>query len=77
MGFGTKHRQQHIADLCKQHLREKYHAELELVHEFIHEFENNGKTPDLASWTQFTDAKRSEKEMLQRLDEPFERWLNP
>jgi hypothetical protein len=35
MGLGTKRRQQQTADICKQHLREKYRDQRRLVEEFI------------------------------------------
>ena len=31
MGLGTKNRQKQTADICKQHLREKYRDKLRLV----------------------------------------------
>ena len=39
MGLGTKNRQKQTADICKQHLREKYRDQRELVEEFIVEIE--------------------------------------
>jgi hypothetical protein len=39
MGLGTKNRQKQTADICKQHLREKYRDQRGLVEEFILEFE--------------------------------------
>jgi hypothetical protein len=77
MGVGTKHRQQQAADLCKQHLREKHKDKLVLVEEFIHEFEGTGRDQDITRWSQFTDIKRRTEEMLKRMDEHFEGWLNP
>ena len=41
MGLGTKKRQQQTADICKQHLREKYRDQRALVEEFIVEIEGN------------------------------------
>jgi hypothetical protein len=35
MGLGTKNRQKQTADICKQHLREKYRDQRQLVEEFI------------------------------------------
>jgi hypothetical protein len=35
MGLGTKNRQKQTADICKQHLREKYRDQRGLVEEFI------------------------------------------
>jgi hypothetical protein len=35
MGLGTKNRQKQTADLCKQHLRQRYLDKLGLVEEFI------------------------------------------
>ena len=41
MGLGTKNRQKQTADICKQHLREKYRDQRGLVEEFILEFEGS------------------------------------
>jgi hypothetical protein len=73
MGVGTKHRQQKTADACKQHLREKYADNLVLVEEFIAEFEAG----DITRWVHFSDASRIEVAMLKRVNEHFEKWLNP
>jgi hypothetical protein len=77
MGLGTKNRQKQTADICKQHLREKYREKLGLVEEFIVEIEGIPKDCDVTRWAQFTDIKRSKKEMLKRLEVHFENWLNP
>ena len=50
---------------------------LVLVEEFIHELEGSGKERDITKWGQFTDASHIQSEMLKRLDEHFEKWLNP
>jgi len=73
MGLGTKNRQKQTAELCKQHLREKYAHKLGLVEEFIVEIEGPPKNCDVTQWSQFTDIK---KEMFQRLEIRFENWLN-
>ena len=77
MGLGTKNRQNQTAEICKQHLRDQHKDCLALVEEFIHEFEGTGKTHDLTRWTQFADIKGIQEEMLSRLDEAFDKWLNP
>jgi hypothetical protein len=77
MGLGTKHRQRQTADICKQHLREKYSDKLGLVEEFIVEIEGSAKSSDVTRWAQFTDIKDNKREMLQRLEIRFENWLNP
>ena len=77
MGFGTKNRQKQTADICKQHLREKYRDRLQLVEEFIVEIEGAPKSCDVTRWGQFTDIKDIKKEMLKRLEAHFEKWLNP
>ncbi len=78
MGLGTKNRQRQTAETCKQHLREKYREQGRLVEEFILEFEGGvGKNADLTRWSSFVDVKGIDKEMLQRLDAHFEKWLNP
>jgi hypothetical protein len=35
------------------------------------------KGQDVTRWSQFTDIKDIKEEMLKRLDEHFEKWLNP
>jgi hypothetical protein len=57
MGLGTKNRQKQTADICKQHLREKYRHKLGLVEEFIVEFQGARKDYDVTRWGQFTDIK--------------------
>src|SRR5258707_7425011 len=86
MGLGTKNRQKQTADICKQHLREKYRDQRGLVpqsltwctmEEFILEFEGAHKNCDVTRWDRFTDIKDVKKEMLKRLEAHFEKWLNP
>jgi hypothetical protein len=77
MGLGTKNRQKQTADICKQHLREKYRDQRGLVEEFILEFEGDRKNCDVTCWDRFTDIKDIKKEMLERLETHFEKWLNP
>ena len=74
MALGTKHRIAHNATLCREHLRNGQADKLGLVNEFIAEIE--GSEGD-AKWNQFTDLKRSEREMLQRVEDAFLKWLNP
>jgi hypothetical protein len=73
MSLGTKNRLQQIATACKAHLRERHPDKLALVEEFITEIEGGDPT----RWSQFTDLKRSDAEMRARVDEAFEKWLNP
>ena len=77
MGLGTKNRQNQTAEVCKQHLRETHLECRGLVEEFITEFEGSGKNHDLTRWSQFTDIKGITSEMLSRLDQYFDQWLNP
>src|SRR5260370_35204150 len=77
MGLGTKNRQKQTADICKQHLREKYRDQRGLVEEFILEFEGYRKNCDVTRWDRFTDIKDIKKEMLKRLEAHFENCLNP
>jgi len=77
MGLGTKNRQKQTADICKQHLREKYRDKLGLVEEFIVEIEDAPNDCDVTRWCQFTDIKDIKKEMFKRLESHFENWLNP
>jgi hypothetical protein len=76
MSIGTKHRQKQTAELCKQHLREKYPDKLSLIEEFILEIEGPPKNSDVTRWGQFTDIKGIKKEMFQRLEAQFESWLS-
>jgi hypothetical protein len=71
MALGTKNRQKQTADLCKQHLREKYPDKLGLVEEFIVQIEGCSQHPDVTQWGQFTHIKeikstRQSKYMLLR-----------
>jgi hypothetical protein len=77
MGLGTKNRQKQTADICKQHLREKYRDKLALVEEFIVEIEGAAKNSDVTRWDQFVDIKDIRKEIFERLENHFESWLNP
>jgi hypothetical protein len=77
MGLGTKNRQQQTAEVCKQHLRDNYKDQLGLVEEFIAEIEGTGKNYDVGKWGQFADASWKNDVMLMRLDEAFDKWLNP
>lgn len=72
----TKQRQHQAADTCKQHLREQYPDKLSLVEEFISEFEGTGRNEDITKWSRFNDESWIELEMLNRLEEHFEKWLN-
>ena len=75
MGLGTKNRLKQTADFCKEHLRVKHSGDRVLVEEFICEIEGSGRAQDLAQWGQFTDVRRGIDDMMQRLDERFEKWL--
>jgi hypothetical protein len=77
MGLGTKNRQKQTADLCKQHLREKYPDKPALVEELIVEIEGPPQNCDVTRWSRFTDIKDIKKEMFQHLEIQFEKWLNP
>ncbi|GEP41766.1 hypothetical protein [Brevifollis gellanilyticus] len=77
MSIGTKNRLNQTSTTCKAHLREQHPQQLSLVEEFIAEIEGAGKSQDATKWNQFTDAKRSGAEMLQRVDAAFQAWMNP
>lgn len=76
MGLGTKNRQNHTADLCKEHLRSTHVAQGILVEDFILEIEGSGKAKDILKWGQFTDMSHDIGAMKERLDEQFTKWLN-
>jgi hypothetical protein len=57
MSPGTKNRQKQTAELCKQHLRQKYSDKLELVEEFMVEIEGPPTNCDVTRWGQFTDIR--------------------
>ena len=77
MSLGTKNRQRRNADLCKEYLRREHAAQAALVEEFIREIEGPEEEPNLAAWAQFTDTKRSDAEMLERVGVKFQEWLGP
>ncbi len=77
MALGTKGRQSQTAETCRQHLRDKYRERAGLVEEFLREFEGTGKAQNPLRWGEFRDSKDDQAEMLGRLDEYFEKWLNP
>jgi hypothetical protein len=74
MLLGTKNRLVQNAALCREHLRRQHQHNLVWVNEFISETEC--RDGDVA-WSQFTDLKRSEQEMLQHAEETLQKWLNP
>ena len=76
MGLGNKNRQKQTADLCKDHLRATYPAQLVLVEDFIREIEGVGKAQDASAWGQFTDLSHNTGTMLNQLDERFTKWMN-
>lgn len=76
--FGiTENRLNQIRTVSKAHLRERYAGQLALVEEYITEVEGSGKSRDPTRWSEFTDAKRSTADMLERVDTAFEKRLNP
>ncbi len=77
MSIGTKNRLNLIGTNCKAHLREQFAESGTLVEEFIAEIEGTGKNTDSNAWSKFTDLKRDNVEMLQRVGAAFETWLNP
>ena len=74
MALGTQNRIRHNAALCRDHLRKGHQDKLALVNEFISDMEASEGD---SGWNQFTDLKRSEREMLQRAENAFLKWLNP
>ena len=76
MGLGTKNRQKQTAEVCKNHLREKYRNQPALVEEFILEIEGEPRNCDVTRWGQFADIKDVKKDMIKRLEVRFEKWLN-
>jgi len=76
MGIGTKNRQNQTAELCREHLRSSYASQGTLVEDFIREIEGSGKSQDILAWGRFTNMDRNTADMLGRLDETFNKWLN-
>jgi hypothetical protein len=62
MGLGIQESAETTADICKQHLREKYRDQQGLVEEFIVEIEVTRKNCDIARWARFTDIKDIKKD---------------
>src|SRR5215469_14582927 len=84
MDLGTKNRQKQTAELCKQHLRQKYRDKLALVEEFIVEIEGPPQNCDLTRWGQFTDIKDIKKrdvpapqDSIRELAQSVTGWLGP
>lgn len=75
MALGTKNRLHETGVACKTHLREQHSDKLAMVVEFIAEIEGTGAKQDLAAWNQFSDLRRNQAEMLQRVEAAFETWL--
>jgi hypothetical protein len=73
MSIGTKNRLQQTATTCKQHLRATFADQGDLVNEFIAEIE--GSAADPASWSQFTDLKRSQGDLIANVEAAFREWL--
>ena len=62
MGLGTKNRQKQTAELCKQHLRQKYPDKLALVEEFIVEIEGSPKSCDVTRWASSLTLRRQKRD---------------
>jgi hypothetical protein len=62
MGLGIQESAETTADICKQHLREKYRDQQGLVEEFIVEIEVTPKNCDIARSARFTDIKDIKKD---------------
>ena len=75
MALGTKTRLHETGVACKTHLREQHGDKLDLVTEFIAEIEGTGSKQDLTAWNQFSDLRRNQAEMLQRVEAAFQTWL--
>ncbi len=75
MALGTKNRLHETGVACKAHLQEQHGDQMDLVAEFIAEIEGAGAKRDLTSWNRFSDLRRNQSEMLQRVDAAFQQWL--
>lgn len=75
MSLGTKNRLAQTASRCREYLRETHHDQLELVNEFISDMEGDDR--DVGAWSKLADLKRSDKELIQRVEDQFQQWLNP
>jgi hypothetical protein len=62
MGLGTKNRQKQTADICKQHLRERYRDQRGLLEEFILEYEGDRKNCDVTCAKRETNCRRAGKD---------------
>lgn len=77
MPLRTKNRRIQTAELCKLNLREKHQAVLLFVEAFIVKNDGTGTNRTASNWREFTDSSWKNEEMLVRLDQRFQRWLNP
>ena len=75
MLIGSRNRQIQTTELCKEYLRQKYETELLFVEAFIIETEGTGTKRHGAHWGEFTDSSWKNEELLIRLGEHFEKWL--
>ena len=76
MNLGTKNRQRHNAELCREHLRSHFAAQAGLLEEFIIEIQGPEESEDVSRWDKFSDTRRIPAEMLERVGLRFEQWLN-
>ena len=77
MPLRTKNRRIQTAELCKLYLRQKYQSVLLFVEAFIIEFDRAATNRPRPAWGQFTNSSWKNEELLMRLDQHFEKWLNP
>lgn len=73
MSVGTKNRLQQTATMCKEHLRQCFPEQGDLVNEFIAEIE--GAARDATAWTQFADLKRNPADLVANAEAAFREWL--
>ncbi len=75
MALGTKNRLHETGVTCKTHLQELHPDKADLVVEFIAEIEGTGSDRDLAAWNRFSDLRRDQNAMKERVEAAFQQWL--
>lgn len=75
MALGTKNRLHETGVICKTHLQELHADQADLVAEFIAEIEGTGSDRDLAAWNRFSDLRRDQAAMKERVEAAYQQWL--
>jgi hypothetical protein len=73
MPLDTDNREIQTASICRQHLRETFRDEADLVEKFI--LKTEGSKQNAANWQEYSDGSQHQQEMFKKLDLAFNAWL--